>query len=60
MENEILLNPKMKPRTEMPNIGVQDFIDTMDFFGFEVQIKLIPKKIFREVLIGESYQKNER
>ena len=42
-KTEIILTPKMKPRTEMPNVGVQDLIDMMDFFGFSVQLKLIPK-----------------
>lgn len=47
---EIILIPKMKPRHDFPNVGLQDVVDLMDHFGFEIQLKLVPKKTFEETL----------
>lgn len=41
--SDVTLRPKMKPRHDFPNIGLQDFVDMMDHLGFSVEFKLVKK-----------------
>jgi len=39
-----IIRPKINAAKQFPNIGMQDLVDLLDFFGFEVEFHLVPKE----------------